>query len=109
MYARHLLKEWAKAQPSRHTSPMPWIASLTLGNWLGLQGLPRVGALLVLQSRTGVRPGELLQISQDDLRPHWLAATGAGERQVATISLGMRHGTMLQRLQWISVDVLELR
>ena len=40
VYARHLLKEWAKAQPSRHTAPMPWIASLTLGNWRGLQGCP---------------------------------------------------------------------
>ena len=67
VYAKHLLTEWATAQPTRHTPPMPWVTSLTRGNWLGLQGLPRVGALLVLQSRTGGRPAAA-----------WLAAQGLG-------------------------------
>ena len=86
---------------------MRWIASLTMGNWLGLQGLPRVGAWHVLQARIGCRPGELLNLRQDDLRPHWMATTGPGERVVATVGLGVRIGTDLRRQQYVLVGPRE--
>ena len=42
VYAKHLLTEWATAQPTRHTPPMPSVTCLTRGNWLGLQACPRL-------------------------------------------------------------------
>jgi len=60
----------------------------------------------VLQSCTGLRPSELLNLKQSDLRPHWLNV-GHGQARKSLISLGIRRATRLGRKQWVTVDADE--
>ena len=105
-YTRQLLRDWSKHSPSQHTTPEPWHVALAIGQWFGLQGMARLGALHVLQSCTGLRPSELLNLKQSDLRPYWLNA-GHGQARKSLISLGIRRTTKLGRKQWVTVDADE--
>ena len=66
VYTKAMLKDWERFAPAHHHNPTPWRCALVTGNQLGLDGYPRLGALHVLQSRTGLRPGELLQLHRED-------------------------------------------
>ena len=61
--------------------------ALAIGQWFGLQGMARLGALHVLQPCTGLRPSELLNLKQSDLRPFWLNV-GHGQARKSLISFG---------------------
>ena len=76
-------------QPTQHHAAMPWGVALVLAETLRLLGFPRRAVALLLQWRTGVRPGELVQIHGDDIT----YCPGG----VSVIRLGMRRGTKTRR------------
>ena len=70
-----------------HHKPMSWRLAQGLAYGLWMCGWPRVGALLLLQWRLGLRPSEALRLQIDDFR--WPRLPG----QPLVIALGRKRGT----------------
>jgi len=99
-HTQALLKDWEKWAPSTHHLPIPWVASLSIGQQLSLLGYPRLGALHILQAETGLRPGELLQLFREDLVPAWMSTARPA---VCTLALGTRASTKRRRQQFVII------
>ena len=84
-----LVSDAGLVQPAVRHTPLPWGVALLFAHRLRAKGKYRRAVALLLQWRTGIRPGELLQLRAEDVqyRP------GA----VCIIALGMRRGTKLRR------------
>ena len=68
-----------------------------------MNGYSRAGALLVLQGCTGLRPGELLNLSREDIVPGRPGINNGN----GVISLGKRVGTQSGRTQFVVVYASE--
>ena len=101
LLARAELNAWGVVFATRHTVPMLWIWCALLARRLILWGLHRVAALLVLQRRRGLRPGESLGLRGGDIvLPTSYLAGG----QVGALLLGTRPGTRSKRPQAVRLD-----
>ena len=86
---------WARArqraaqamQPTAHHLPMPWLVALGLAAALSSLGQRRLGALLLLQWRLGLRPGEAIRLTRGALIPASSQQLPSGQ---AAVRLGMR-------------------
>ena len=61
---------------------------------------------MVLQQRTGLRPGELVEMRRGDVS--FPGERDAGARSVVVIALGMKSGTKAKRSQFVVLNDPEL-
>lgn len=62
---REALKGRANAEPTKHTVPLTTELALLFGAYMASKGKLKVGAAMILQQCTGLRPSELLALQQD--------------------------------------------
>ena len=99
-WAKRVAKGLAIVQPVKHTCPLTLAPGKLIAVTLCGQGFPRLGAGLLVQILTGLRPGELLQLR----REHVLLPTSKVSRFL--FRLGAKRGTKLKREQatWLDKD-----
>ena len=99
-WAKRVAKGLAIVQPVKHTCPLTLAPGKLIAVTLCRQGFPRLGAGLLVQILTGLRPGELLQLR----REHVLLPTSKVSRFL--FRLGAKRGTKLKREQatWLDKD-----
>ena len=99
-WAKRVAKGLAIVQPVKHTCPLTLAPGKLIAINLCKQGYPRLGAGLLVQILTGLRPGELLQLR----REHVLLPTSKVSRFL--FRLGAKRGTKLKREQatWLDKD-----
>ena len=93
-----VLSGWEKLAEVKHTVPLPKILSKLMAIKLLGKGLPRMGLALVLQTHTGLRPGELLALQPEHFSFPQADGHSLLERPVF-ISLGVKTGTKVGRPQ----------
>ena len=101
VYASAHIIDLGRRMPPRHTVPLSYIAAAGTA-WVlaSRNGQPRVAALLLLQTFTGFRPSEALQLQRQHLVPGHMNQSSPG---TAVILLGVKHGTKIGRPQFVSV------
>ena len=99
-HARALIVEGERWAPPQHTIPLSWVAAAGTAFLLAtVHGVARIGGLLLLQSRTGLRPSEALQLERQHLVPSHLNRSNPAE---AVLILGTRQGTKVGRAQFVT-------
>ena len=101
MLAHAELNAWRVALKPRHALPLLPPHAFLVADQLLRQGLPFVAALLLLQSMTGLRPGEALGLLLDHLV---LPGVLPGGGSFAHLLLGPVAGTKAGRPQVVRVD-----
>ena len=91
-----IVNGWRISHTARHTVPMGFAAASVAACFLAVAGKPRLALGLLLQSRTGMRPGEMLALRREDLSFPEDRGEAAGNLIVA---LGARTGTKVKRPQ----------
>ena len=82
----------------RHAVLMTWpAAQLVRVQVVGL-GLPRLAGGILLQTASGLRPGEMVQLRPDDLALPEVSGVSLADRPL-TIALGAKSGTKIRRQQ----------
>jgi len=94
---------WSATAIIRHTVPMTWPAAQLVGVQMVGFGLPRLACGILLQTATGLRPGEMLQLRPDDLAFPEASGVSLADRPLA-IALGAKSGTKIRRQQVVLLD-----
>ena len=76
---------------------------IAVGHRMAMNGWARAGRLLILQGCAGLRPGELLGLTREDLVPGRPAVNNCN----AVIALGRKQGTKAGRAQFVVVHASE--
>ena len=103
-WAHARVLQLAKKVGVNHTLPMPWPAAIAVAYWIAMQGFARVGALILLQWCTGLRPGELTDLEGHHLTRRVPDGSHARPESRAYVTLGVRHGTKARRAQFVTID-----
>jgi len=82
----------------KHTVPLTWECALLFAAWHASDGRPRLGAALLIQHSTGLRPSELLALMPSHVH------LPLDRTQSATIRLGATYSTKVKREQYVLVD-----
>ena len=98
LVSREALRGRATAEPVKHTVPLTWECALLFAAWHASDGRPRLGAALLVQHSTGLRPSELLALMVDHVH------LPLDRTQSATIRLGATYSTKVKREQYVLVD-----
>lgn len=98
IYSREALKGRASAEPVKHTIPLTFECALLFAAWHASSGRTRLGAAVLIQHATGMRPSELLALKPEHIHLP-LARTSA-----ITVRLGATYSTKVKREQYILVD-----
>ena len=98
IYSREALKGRASAEPVKHTVPLTFECALLFAAWHASAGRARLGAAVLIQHATGLRPSELLSLKPEHIHLP-LARTSA-----ITVRLGATYSTKVKREQYILVD-----
>ena len=97
-WAHTMLSGWSRRTKTKHTVPLTRRPATLVAIHMASRGKPRLGLGLMLQVRTGLRPGELLNL----LPQHLLFPEDQGDWNQDTpliIVLGAKGGTKSQRAQ----------
>ena len=97
IYSRDALKGRASAEPVKHTIPLTFECALLFAAWHASAGRARLGAAVLIQHATGMRP-ELLALKPEHIHLP-LARTSA-----ITVRLGATYSMKVKREQYILVD-----
>ena len=95
--SREALRGRATAEPVRHTVPLTAECALLFAAWHCSEGRPRVGAAMLVQHATGLRPSELLALQTHHV--HLPMDT----RRAITVRLGANYSTKVKREQYVLV------
>ena len=97
-WSHTFISGWSRRTKIRHTVPVTKRTATLLAVHMAVRGAPRMGLGIMLQVRTGLRPGELLKLMPE----HILFPEDQGDWSQATpvvIVLGAKGGTKSQRAQ----------
>ncbi len=97
MICREALKGRASSEPTRHTTPLTTELAWLFGAYKASQGKSTVGAAMIVQQATGLRPSELLALQSD----HIFVPRDCN--QSITLSLGSVVSTKVKREQFVLV------
>ena len=89
--------------PPSHKVPMMRFLCVAVGHRMATNGWARAGGLLILQGCTGLRPGEILSLTREDLVPGKPAVNNGN----AVIASGRKQGTKAGRAQFVVVHASE--
>ena len=92
---REALKGRANAEPTKHTVPLTTELALLFGAYMASKGKLKLGAAMILQQCTGLRPSELLALQQDHIY------VSPDCKQPITIRLGAVVSTKVKREQFV--------
>lgn len=95
---REALKGRAAAEAVKHTVPLTMECAYLFSAWHSSEGRPRVGAAMLVQHSTGLRPSELLALQPGHVH------LPLDRSQSLTIRLGATYSTKVKREQYILVD-----
>ena len=95
---REALRGRMAAEAVRHTVPLTMECAYLFSAWHASQGRPRIGAAMLIQHSTGLRPSELLALQPGHLH------LPLDRSQSLTIRLGATYSTKVKREQYILVD-----
>lgn len=98
VWCKTVLSGWSRRTKIRHTTPMGSKPGTLVAIHMAARGNPRMGLGLMLQIRTGLRPGELLQL----LPEHIVFPEDQGvwdDTSPIIVALGAKAGTKAQRAQ----------
>ena len=101
-YAHSLAKVLGEDRPPKHTLPEPWECAVALGQWMAMQGLPRLAGVHLIQWGCGLRPSEAIT-----LRSHQIVLPEENPvkaRRLGYWILGPKAGTKSGRPQFVLVD-----
>ena len=105
-WSRAILSAWNITHQTRHTVPMTSAPAKFLGCCMASAGHPRLGAGIVVQSFSGMRPSELVGLAHEDvLLPEDRNIASA---EYAVLALGVRHGTKAKRAQTVQISEPEI-
>ena len=94
---REALKGRTTAEPTKHTTPLTTELALLFGALMASQGKVAVGAAMIIQQSTGLRPSELLSLQREHIYvpPDCISAI--------TLRLGAVVSTKVKREQFVLV------
>ena len=95
---REAIKGRINSSPIDHTVPLSYECAYLFAAFHSSRGLPRLGAALLVQMGTGLRPSELLGL----VREHVFVPYNPRER--ISLRLGVDHSTKVKREQFVQVD-----
>ena len=95
---REAIKGRINSSPIEHTVPLSYECAYLFAAFHSSRGLPRLGAALLVQMGTGLRPSELLGL----VREHVFVPYNPRER--ISLRLGVDHSTKVKREQFVQVD-----
>ena len=98
LVSREALRGRAASEPVKHTVPLTWDCALLFAAWHASAGRPRLGAAMLVQHATGLRPSELLALLQSHVH------LPLDRTQALTIRLGATYSTKVKREQYVLVD-----
>jgi len=96
--SKAILDGWGMMEPTRHTVPLCKTPAKLLACHMVSRGKPRMALAIVLQTHTGLRPGELLAVEPS----HIVFPDEAGaefSKTPVVIALGVKAGTKVKRAQ----------
>ncbi len=94
---REALKGRTTAEPTKHTTPLTTELAVLFGAYMASTGKPQVGAAMIIQQATGLRPSELLSLQKDH------AYMPPDCTQAITLRLGAVVSTKVKREQFVLV------
>ena len=97
-WSHAVAKGWTRRVAINHTVPLTMRPAKLIAIHMASRGKPRMGIGLLLQTATGMRPGELIQI----LPEHLLFPEDQGPADAdvpVVIALGVKFGTKVRRTQ----------
>lgn len=94
---REALKGRTTAEPTKHTTPLTTELAVLFGAYMASIGKPLVGAAMIVQQATGLRPSELLSLQKDH------AYVPPDCTQAITLRLGAVVSTKVKREQFVLV------
>ena len=101
-WAKSVSAAWGVTATQRHTVPLCEGPAIFLACHLSAMRHPRMGAGMILQKTTGMRPSELLGLERQDIM---LAEDrGLPPYLPAVLGLGIRAGTKAKRAQTVTVE-----
>eukprot|EP00438_Fugacium_kawagutii_P019968 Skav222678 [mRNA] locus=scaffold1471:8076:12526:- [translate_table: standard] len=95
--SREALRGRASAEAIRHTVPLTSECALLFAAWLCAENRPKVGAAMLVQHATGLRPSELLALQTDHVH------LPLDSRRAITVRLGANYSTKVKREQYVLV------
>ena len=97
-WSRAVIHSWSISYVPSHKVPMGEAPAVFIAVHLASRGHPRLGAAIILQEATGMRPSEILGLwGQDVILPEDRAASAYDS--YAVLGLGIRTGTKAKRPQ----------
>ena len=87
------MMNFPRCAPPAHKVPMVCFVCIAVGHRMAMNGLSRAGGLLILQGCMGLRPGELVGLTCEDLVPGRPAVNNGN----AVMALGRKQGTKAGR------------
>jgi integrase len=104
-WAHSVVSGWTAGNPIKHAVPLGKMPAKLLGMHMAHMGHARLGLGLILQSTTGMRPGEMLGITTFDFTfPEDMGSTL--EERPLVIALAPRTGTKVKRPQVVMLPAL---
>ena len=96
--SREALKGRMTAEEVRHTIPLTMECAFLFSAWHASEGRQRVGAAMLVQHSTGLRPSELLALQPAHVH------LPLDRSQSLTVRLGATYSTKVKREQYLLVD-----
>eukprot|EP00438_Fugacium_kawagutii_P010989 Skav206620 [mRNA] locus=scaffold1562:264434:268503:+ [translate_table: standard] len=91
------LRGRASGEPIRHTVPLTAECALLFSSWHCAEGRPKIGAAMLVQHATGLRPSELLALHTHHVH------LPLDNRRAITVRLGANYSTKVKREQYVLV------
>ena len=95
---REALKGRMAAEDVKHTVPLTLECAFLFGAWHASEGRQRIGAAMLIQHSTGLRPSELLALQPSHVH------LPLDRSQSLTVRLGATYSTKVKREQYLLVD-----
>ena len=101
VWAKKRLDSKVRMCPPHHTHPAGRETCRLLGAQLASRGRARLGLMLMIQCKLGLRPGEILALTPSDVS----VSPEDRSRHIAVFRLGFRRGTKAGREQFALFDI----
>ena len=96
--SREALRGRTCGEPVKHTIPLTMECCYLFSAWHASEGRQRVGAAMIIQHGTGLRPSELLALNPEHIH------LPLDRTRSLTIRLGATYSTKVKREQYVLVD-----
>lgn len=98
LVCREALKGRVSAEPIRHTVPLTAECALLFAAWHCSEGRMRLGAAIIVQHSTGLRPSEMLALETRHVH------VPLERNSAITVRLGANYSTKVKREQYVLVN-----